>query len=148
MLASNRGTDFIDSHHYLNHPSGGWHLEPGTTSQAISSILDDQNLGFFGKPANLTAYGKTGVIIGDESGADAKYLDQSVKQKAESAASAELSDIDVQIDNRYATVVVNSLDGKPIEESGSMLLTTVGHVWNRGQVTARGFVFAEKGINF
>ena len=72
MLASNRGTDFIDSHHYLNHPSGGWHLEPGTTSQAILSILDDQNLGFFGKAANLTAYGKTGVIIGDESGADAK----------------------------------------------------------------------------
>lgn len=298
MLASNRGTDFIDSHHYLNHPSGGWHLEPGTTSQAISSILDDQNLGFFGKAANLTAYGKprvisewnicdptpsisegilimsamgamqgwhpimfqyteteklnserygnnqvyiedfmsmdshparkamaaaaaiafrrgdvteadsgyfiahgtdysavgaqtipdsaalamtgkTGVIIGDESGADAKYLDQSVKQKAESAASgdnvfrsvtdelvfdlkngafslntprtqaitgyksgytaasAELSDIDVQIDNRYATVVVNSLDGKPIAESGSMLLTTVGQVWNSGQVMRR-----------
>ena len=298
MLASNSGTDFIDSHHYLNHPSGGWHLEPGTTSQAISSILDDQNLGFFGKAANLTAYGKprvisewnicdptpsisegilimsamgamqgwhpimfqyteteklnserygnnqvyiedfmsmdshparkamaaaaaiafrrgdvteadsgyfiahgtdysavgaqtipdsaalamtgkTGVIIGDESGADAKYLDQSVKQKAESAASgdnvfrsvtdelvfdlksgafslntpktqaitgykkgyaaasAELSDLNIQIDNKYATVVVNSLDGKPIAESGSMLLTTVGQVWNSGQVMRR-----------
>lgn len=298
MLASNRGTDFIDSHHYLNHPSGGWHLTPGTTSQAISSVLDDANLGFFGKAANLTAYGKprvisewnicdptpsisegmlimsamgamqswhpimfqyteteklnsdryknnqvyiedflsmdthparkamaaaaaiafrrgditeadsgyyvahgtdysaldsqavpdsaalamiakTGVIIGDESGADAKYLDQSVKQKAESAAngdnvfrsvtdelvfdlkngafslntpktqaitgykkgyaaaSAELSDLDIQIDNRYATVVVNSLDDKPIAQSGSMLLTTVGQVWNSGQVMRR-----------
>lgn len=298
MLASNRDTDFIDSHHYLNHPSGGWHLEPGTASQAISSILDSENLGFFGKAANLTAYGKprvisewnicdptpsisegmlimsamgamqgwhpimfqyteteklnsaqyknnqvyiedfmsmdvhparkamaaaaaiafrrgdvtdadsgyfvahgtdysalsaqavsdsaalamtgkTGIIIGDESGADAKYLDQSVKQKADSAssgdkifrsvtnelvfdlkngafslntpktqaitgykkgyaaASAELSDLDIQIDNKYATVVINSLDGKPITESGSMLLTTVGQVWNSGQVMRR-----------
>lgn len=306
MLASNRDTDFTDSHHYLNHPSGGWHLEPGTTAENISSVLDTENLGFFGKAANLTAYGKprvisewnicdptpsvsegmlimsamgamqgwhpimfqftetekmnseryknnqvyiedfmsmdthparkamaaaaaiafrrgdvteaqsgyykvygtdysavgtqdisdsaalamlgkTGVVVGDGSGVKSEYLDTSVLDGANAAsggdrvfrsvtdelvfdlkngafslntpktqavtgykngytaASAELSDIAAAIDNKYATVVVNSLDDKPIAESGKILLTTAGQVWNSGQVMRRdgtGFIKA------
>lgn len=297
VLYANRNSDFTDSHHYLNHPDGGWSLTPGTRSGKIETILDDSTLGFFGKAANLTAYGKprvisewnicdpvpyigegilmmsamgamqgwhpimfqftetdrinssgykegtyisdflsadihparlammtsaaiafrrgditeaergfykaygtdwyskdnqkisddagvamigkTGTIVGTSDGVSKNYLDETISEAAETAAngdkiyrsvteelvfnlkdkafsintpktqaisgcktgcseaSSELSDVDIAIDNKYATVIVNSLDDKPISESGKMLLTTVGQVWNSGQVLRR-----------